>query len=99
MGPSHLLVLSSLLVLLACRTTLAGLSVAQEPVDETHVDLLVSRWDVVQRHAGARTVDVTDALVALFDPNERTLRTVRELAGQEPLPLRETDWEALERGH
>jgi hypothetical protein len=42
--------------------------------------------------AGAEAVDLTDALVALFDPSPRTLNIVKDMKGKAPLPL-----EAIER--
>jgi hypothetical protein len=41
--------------------------------------------------AGVEIADVTEALVALYDPSPRTLNIVRELKGKAPLPLDEIE--------
>ncbi len=41
------------------------------------------------RDASIELVDVTDELVALFDPNEQTLKVVRELRKQKPMAIEE----------
>lgn len=48
------------------------------------VDLIVSKWALSWRAAGAETVDVTDAMVAVFEPNAATLAVIRELVATEP---------------
>jgi len=53
------------------------------------VDAIVSRWDLVYRSPSARFVDVTDLLVAEFDPDARTLQSAREIVEQEPVPADE----------
>lgn len=50
------------------------------------VDLVVSRWAVRWQAPDARLVDVTRALVDLFDPGERTLRIVEQLKDHPPTP-------------
>jgi hypothetical protein len=39
------------------------------------------------RDGSVDTVDVTDRIVALFNPNERTLKTVKEIRGRKPMAL------------
>lgn len=53
------------------------------------VDVIVSRWQLAYRHPGARTVDVTDQLVAEFEPDEQTLQVIRELLESDPVLLSE----------
>jgi hypothetical protein len=51
---------------------------------------LVSMWDeaTLQSYAGARQVDMTDALVAaLFTPNQKQAAVIAEIKRQQPLPL------------
>jgi len=50
------------------------------------VDVIVSRWEVAYRDPNTVVVDVTSALVSLFDPNEETLGYVRDLKDKEPIP-------------
>jgi hypothetical protein len=40
---------------------------------------------------GVEAVDVTDALVALFEPSARTLSIVKDMKGKAPLPLDEIE--------
>lgn len=49
------------------------------------VDVIVSKWNITYAVPGAALVDVTDQLVAPFHPNERTLQTIKELRGKQPL--------------
>ena len=53
-------------------------------------DVIVSRWDVVHARAGIEFVDVTLAMVKPFDPDEETLKLIRdELPKVDPAPLAE----------
>jgi len=56
---------------------------------EAGVDVIVSKWALAYRAPAARTVDVTDRLAARFDPSADTLKAIRELVAQEPVPLEE----------
>ncbi|MAG55241.1 MAG: hypothetical protein CMJ83_03020 [Planctomycetes bacterium] len=51
------------------------------------VTLIVSRWDVAYGDASASSIDVTDLLVQVFEPDDATLKVISELAKQDPLPL------------
>jgi hypothetical protein len=51
-------------------------------------------WWCDHASAGVEVVDVTDDLVLLFEPSERTLKTVRELCEQAPAEL-----DVIEAGH
>jgi hypothetical protein len=50
------------------------------------VDVIVSKWTLTWRSSDARFVDVTGPLVALFEPDEKTLEVIRQLIETEPLP-------------
>lgn len=50
------------------------------------VDVIVSRWELVHRDPGLKTVDVTLPLARLFETDEKKLAIVDELRGREPLP-------------
>jgi len=54
---------------------------------EAGVDVIVSKWSLAYRAPAAALVDVTELLVAEFEPDERTLRMIRELCETEPVPL------------
>ena len=56
---------------------------------EAGVDLLVSQWDVVFQDSEVQLVDVTDLLVNEFEPEEKVLKWIADLEGQDPLPLEE----------
>jgi hypothetical protein len=51
------------------------------------VDVIVSKWTLTYSGPAAKFVDVTDLLVAEFDPSEETLQGIREIVAQEPVPL------------
>lgn len=56
---------------------------------QAKVDVIVSKWDVIYQRPGIEFTDVTDLMVKPFDPDERTLGTIRELLKQNPIPLEE----------
>ena len=51
------------------------------------VEVIVSKWTLAYQSPAAKFVDVTDLLVAEFDPNEETLQGIREIVAQAPVPL------------
>jgi hypothetical protein len=51
------------------------------------VDVLVSKWALAYHRPDASFVDVTDRLAAEFDPDEKTLKTIREVLASEPVPM------------
>ena len=56
---------------------------------EAGVELLVSIWSLAYREPEAQGGDVTDRLVALFDPDETTRAILRDLRVKPPLPAEE----------
>ncbi|MAE63706.1 MAG: hypothetical protein CMJ18_05495 [Phycisphaeraceae bacterium] len=56
---------------------------------QTGVDAIT--WHCAYARPDVVTVDVTSEIVALFDPSAKTLRTIRQLRGREPLDLDEID--------
>lgn len=55
------------------------------------VDVIVSKWDVVYRGPAVRFVDITEALVQPFGPSEKTLKVIRELKKQNPVPIEQLE--------
>lgn len=55
----------------------------------TGVQVIAMQCDWVA--PGTETVDVTDAIVALYDPSPRTLSIVKDMKGKPPLPLDEIE--------
>ena len=53
---------------------------------EAGVDVIVSKWALAYRSEGARFVDVTDRMAELFEPDEATRATIRELLRTPPVP-------------
>lgn len=51
------------------------------------VDGIVSKWQLTWRKPGAQFVDVTDLLVAEFQPDAKTLEIIARLVESEPQPL------------
>ena len=56
---------------------------------DANVIAFVSKWDkkTLKRYKSAELVDVTDLIVAQFNPNERTLKTIEQLKDKKPIPL------------
>ncbi len=55
--------------------------------EKAGVDVIVSKWALAYRSPAAKFVDVTDLLAAEFDPDEATLKGIREIVEIEPVPL------------
>ncbi|MGW8256241.1 MAG: hypothetical protein ACWGMZ_02025 [Thermoguttaceae bacterium] len=54
---------------------------------QTGVDVIVSKWDIVYQAPDAEFVDVTDALIKPFHPDERKIKIINEMKKQTPMPL------------
>ena len=55
---------------------------------EADVTALVSKWDkkTLKDHKCADKIDVTDTIVALFCPDEKTLETIEQMKEKKPIP-------------
>jgi hypothetical protein len=49
------------------------------------VEVIVSKWDVTYQKPTVESVDVTDEIVKLFEPNERVLKIVQEMKKVPPM--------------
>lgn len=49
------------------------------------VGIIVSKWQIDYQVEGTEFVDVTDAIVALYKPSEKTLKTVEAIKKTEPI--------------
>jgi len=49
------------------------------------VDIIVSKWQIDYQVDGAQCVEVTDAIVALYKPSEKTLKTVEAIKKTKPI--------------
>jgi hypothetical protein len=56
---------------------------------QADVEVIVSKWDLVYQRSGVEFVNVTDLMVKPFDPDEETLRIIKEMQEQDPIPLEE----------
>jgi hypothetical protein len=52
---------------------------------QTGVDIIVSKWQIDYQPKDAQFVDVTDAMVALYNPNERALKSIESMKKIKPL--------------
>ena len=52
---------------------------------EKGVNIIVSKWDITYQTPGSETVDVTDDLVQLFQPQENALKSIAELKKHPPI--------------
>lgn len=55
---------------------------------------LVSRWEIPWQAPGVELVDLSEQVAGLFGPDEATLKQVRELLAQPPLPFQELPLDA-----
>ena len=60
-----------------------------EIAEQADVDVIVCRWDIVYQRPGIEFIDITDLLVRQFDPDEETLKMLKELQKRDPVPLEE----------
>ena len=60
-----------------------------EIAKQAEIDVIVSKWDIVYQGSGVESIDVTDLMVKPFDPDEETLKMLKELQKQDPVPLEE----------
>jgi hypothetical protein len=51
------------------------------------VDVIVSKWTLTYKSPEAKFVDVSLLLANGFDPDEETLKAIRGIMAQEPIPL------------
>ena len=56
-----------------------------EVARQAGVDIIVSTWQIDYQASDAELVDVTDAIVALYEPSEKTLKTVEALKKHKPM--------------
>jgi hypothetical protein len=61
--------------------------------EQAGVDAIVNRWTVAHHRPEVQLVDVTEALIAPFQPDERTLAIVRDLRDKRPLDFAEVEHE------
>lgn len=57
------------------------------------VDVLMSKWEIAYQDKSAKFVDVTWEMVNLFEPDEATVRIIKELIEMEPVPTDQLDHE------
>jgi len=62
-----------------------------EIASQADVDVIVSKWNIVYQRSGVEFVDVTDHMVKPFDPDENTLKIIKDIQGQDPVPLEELE--------
>jgi len=60
-----------------------------EIAKQAGVDVIVSKWDVVYQQSGVEFIDVTDLMVKPFNPDEETLKIIKDLQKKDPVPLEE----------
>ena len=57
----------------------------QKVAKSANVDVIVSKWEFDYQSRNAQTVDVTDAIVKLYNPSEKTLEIIEGLHKHKPL--------------
>ncbi len=61
---------------------------------EAGVDIIVSKWDVVYQNPSVELIDITNEIVKPFNPNEKTLKSIRSIQTHPPVSE-----EVLEKMH
>lgn len=49
------------------------------------IDIIVSKWEFDYQKRNAKTIDVTDEIVKLYNPSEKTLKILKELRKHKPM--------------
>jgi hypothetical protein len=60
-----------------------------EIAKQAKVDVIVSKWSLTYHSPDAQFVDVTEPMVKLFQPDESTLKILREIPKHQPLSAEE----------
>ena len=60
-----------------------------EIAKRANVDVIVSKWNIVYQRSGVEFIDVIDLMVRPFNPDEETLKTIKDIQKQDPVPLDE----------
>ena len=60
-----------------------------EIAKQAGVDVIISKWDIVYQGSGVEFIDVTDLMVKQFNPDEETLKVLKELQKHAPVSLEE----------
>lgn len=59
-----------------------------------NVDVIICKWDMVYQRPGIELVDITDLMVQPFNPDEDTLKTIKDVQKHAPVSI-----EDLENDH
>jgi hypothetical protein len=62
-----------------------------EIAKQANVDIIVSKWTIVYQRPGIEFTNVTDLMVKPFNPDEKTLETIKEIQKQDPVSLEELE--------
>jgi len=62
-----------------------------EIAKQANVDVIVFKWTIVYQRSGVQLIDVTDLMVKPFNPDEETLKAVKEVQRHDPVPLEELE--------
>ena len=57
----------------------------------TEVDIVVNKWDIIYQGSSAKFIDVTNELVALFEPDEETLERIKLILEKPPVPQKKLE--------
>jgi hypothetical protein len=55
------------------------------------VDMIVSKWEIAYQKKSAKFVNVTWEMVNLLEPDEETVKVIRQLIKQKPVPSEELE--------
>ena len=60
-----------------------------EIAKQADVNVIVCKWDIVYQQNGVEFIDVTDLMVNPFNPDEATLKIIKDIQKLDPVPLEE----------
>jgi Skp family chaperone for outer membrane proteins len=59
----------------------------QEIAKNTGVSLIISKWEISYKDPSFEYIDVTPQIVDLFSPSKQTLKWIKDLQQQTPIPI------------
>jgi len=62
-----------------------------EIAKEAGVGMVVRVWDVAWQDPAVRPVDITDQMVAWFDPDRKALKIIKEVRKRPPIPVEQLE--------
>ena len=54
---------------------------------DNNLNMILSKWEIIFTDDSAELIDITDQLVAIFNPDEATNKIIKDIKSMEPIPI------------